>query len=102
MAKAAYVMKVKEMHECSKLWRWFDGMVPSLGSNGWWFVWPRKSSTEIESEEPIMIKRGSKYLGLDKGNHISDMYDFGCRENSLMWLKRCQRPSAKKKKPGTM
>ena len=49
-----------------------------------------------------MITRGSKYLGFDKGNHKGAMYDFGCRENILMWLKRCQRPSAKKKKPGKM
>lgn len=56
----------------------------------------------MESEEPIMIKIGSKYLGLDKGNHKGAMYDFECRENNLMWLKRCQRPSAKKKKPGKM
>ena len=24
------------------------------------------------------------------------MYDFGCKENSLIWLKRCHRPSTKK------
>lgn len=32
----------------------------------------------MESDEHIMIKRGSKYLGLE-GNHKGDMYDFGCK-----------------------
>ncbi|WZZ47773.1 hypothetical protein YC2023_044032 [Brassica napus] len=35
-----------EMKECSKLWRWFDGMVPSE-SKGWCFLGQPKSSIDI-------------------------------------------------------
>jgi hypothetical protein len=29
MVKVAYIKKDEAMEECSKLWRWFEGMVPS-------------------------------------------------------------------------
>lgn len=60
--------KVREMEECSKLWRWLEGMVPSE-SRGWWRSGPMKSSMATEAVEAAMMRKSSRYLDLDVGNH---------------------------------
>ncbi|GAU20114.1 hypothetical protein TSUD_140140 [Trifolium subterraneum] len=52
-----------EIEACSKLWRWFEGIVPS-GSKGWCRSGPMKSSIEIDDvvatkimcHSPIIMK----------------------------------------------
>lgn len=61
-----------EIEECSKLWRWFDGMVPS-GSKGVCRSGPMMSSMEIEAVEANMIIKSSRYLYFDVGNHGGEM-----------------------------
>lgn len=51
----AYVKNVSEIVACSKLWRWFEGMVPS-GSKGWCRVGPTKSSINMDIKVEIMMK----------------------------------------------
>lgn len=88
-----------EILECSKLWRWLEGMVPS-GSKGWWRSGPMKSSMDMEAKEPAMIKISSRYLNLVVGNHGGEIKEVGLMAWSLMLLMRCQRPISRKPKPG--
>lgn len=59
---------MREIEECSKLWRWLEGIVRS-GSKGWWCSGPMKSSMEIEAVEANMMRMSSRYLDFEVGNH---------------------------------
>ena len=68
---------MREIEECSKLWRWLEGMVPS-GSKGWCLSGPMKSSMETEAEQAAMMRISSMYLvGLEVGNQGGAMYKSG-------------------------
>ncbi|PNX76438.1 hypothetical protein L195_g032386, partial [Trifolium pratense] len=43
-----------DIEACSKLWRWFEGIVPS-GSKGWCRSGPMKSSIEIDAVVATMM-----------------------------------------------
>lgn len=60
--------KENDIKECSKLWRWFEGMVQS-GSSGWCRSGPMNSSMAMEMVQPPMIKKSSRYLRIEVGNH---------------------------------
>ncbi|KAF3549841.1 hypothetical protein DY000_02010598 [Brassica cretica] len=79
-----------EMKECSTLWRWFDGMVPSE-SKGWCLLGPIKSSIDMEADAENIIKRDTRLPhapGLAAGDFRSETQNSGSK---LRWGSPCRR-----------
>jgi hypothetical protein len=78
-----------------------DGMDPSA-SKGRKVEWSMNISSANSTALPARTMMSSRWRTRGAGNHTGATYESGRKEKSLMWLNRCQRPTATKPAPGRM